>query len=59
MLQLLVEEELELLKLLSKMKQKTDLLVVQAVLCGGATALVQAGFETLTEAGYDPMMAYF
>ena len=31
----------------------------KAVLCGGATALVQAGFETLTEAGYAPEMAYF
>ena len=38
---------------------ETDLFGEQAVLCGGATALVQAGFETLTEAGYDPMMAYF
>jgi len=34
-------------------------LYYQAVLCGGVTALVQAGFETLTEAGYDPQMAYF
>jgi ketol-acid reductoisomerase len=31
----------------------------QAVLCGGVAALVQAGFETLTEAGYQPEMAYF
>ena len=31
----------------------------QAVLCGGTTALVQAGFETLVEAGYAPEMAYF
>lgn len=38
---------------------ETDLFGEQAVLCGGATALVQAGFETLTEAGYEPEMAYF
>ncbi len=38
---------------------ETDLFGEQAVLCGGATALVQAGFETLTEAGYAPEMAYF
>src|SRR5699024_5636656 len=31
----------------------------QAVLCGGATALIKAGFETLTEAGYQPVVAYF
>jgi len=31
----------------------------QAVLCGGVTALMQAGFETLVEAGYDPQNAYF
>ncbi|HYE76125.1 MAG TPA: ketol-acid reductoisomerase, partial [Blastocatellia bacterium] len=31
----------------------------QAVLCGGLTALIQAGYETLTEAGYAPEMAYF
>src|SRR5204862_7413759 len=37
----------------------TDLLGEQAVLCGGCTALVQAGFETLVEAGYAPEMAYF
>jgi len=42
-----------------KDETETDLFGEQAVLCGGATALVQAGFETLTEAGYDPMMAYF
>ena len=40
------------------MRQK-DLFGEQAVLCGGATALVQAGFEVLTEAGYEPEMAYF
>ncbi|HVC49557.1 MAG TPA: ketol-acid reductoisomerase [Burkholderiales bacterium] len=38
---------------------ETDLFGEQAVLCGGATALVQAGFETLVGAGYAPEMAYF
>jgi ketol-acid reductoisomerase len=38
---------------------ETDLFGEQAVLCGGVAALVQAGFETLTEAGYQPEMAYF
>jgi ketol-acid reductoisomerase len=38
---------------------ETDLFGEQAVLCGGATALVKAGFETLTAAGYAPEMAYF
>jgi len=38
---------------------ETDLFGEQAVLCGGVTALVQAGFDTLTEAGYAPEMAYF
>ena len=38
---------------------ETDLFGEQVVLCGGAAALVQAGFETLTEAGYAPEMAYF
>ena len=38
---------------------ETDLFGEQAVLCGGATALVTAGFETLVEAGYAPEMAYF
>ena len=38
---------------------ETDLFGEQTVLCGGATALVQAGYETLTEAGYAPEMAYF
>lgn len=38
---------------------ETDLFGEQAVLCGGCTALVQAGFETLVEAGYAPEMAYF
>jgi ketol-acid reductoisomerase len=38
---------------------ETDLFGEQAVLCGGLTALMQAGFETLVEAGYAPEMAYF
>ena len=38
---------------------ETDLFGEQAVLCGGVTALMQAGFETLVEAGYDPRNAYF
>jgi ketol-acid reductoisomerase len=38
---------------------ETDLFGEQAVLCGGISALVQAGFETLTEAGYQPEAAYF
>jgi ketol-acid reductoisomerase len=38
---------------------ETDLFGEQAVLCGGVTALVEAGFDTLTEGGYAPEMAYF
>ena len=38
---------------------ETDLFGEQTVLCGGATELVRAGFETLVEAGYDPRLAYF
>ncbi len=38
---------------------ETDLFGEQSVLCGGVTALIQAGFETLVEAGYAPEMAYF
>lgn len=38
---------------------ETDLFGEQAVLCGGVVALMQAGYETLTEAGYDPVNAYF
>jgi ketol-acid reductoisomerase len=38
---------------------ETDLFGEQAVLCGGLTSLIQAGYETLTEAGYPPEMAYF
>ncbi len=42
-----------------KQETETDLFGEQAVLCGGVTALMQAGFETLVEAGYDPENAYF
>jgi ketol-acid reductoisomerase len=42
-----------------KDEAETDLFGEQAVLCGGATQLVLAGFETLVEAGYDPRLAYF
>jgi len=42
-----------------KEETETDLFGEQAVLCGGATALVQTGFEVLTEAGYAPEVAYF
>ncbi|MEK6759758.1 MAG: ketol-acid reductoisomerase [Deltaproteobacteria bacterium] len=42
-----------------KDEAETDLFGEQAVLCGGVSALIQAGFETLTEAGYPPEMAYF
>ena len=38
---------------------ETDLFGEQAVLCGGVSELVKAGYETLVEAGYDPKMAYF
>ena len=42
-----------------KEETETDLFGEQAVLCGGASALITAGFETLVEAGYQPEMAYF
>jgi ketol-acid reductoisomerase len=42
-----------------KSETETDLFGEQAVLCGGVTALMKAGFETLVEAGYDPENAYF
>lgn len=42
-----------------KNETETDLFGEQAVLCGGVTALITAGFETLVEAGYPPEMAYF
>ena len=38
---------------------ETDLFGEQAVLCGGVSAMIQTGFETLTEAGYQPEIAYF
>lgn len=42
-----------------KEETETDLFGEQSVLCGGASALIQAGFETLVEAGYQPEIAYF
>ena len=42
-----------------KAETETDLFGEQAVLCGGLCALINAGFETLVEAGYEPEMAYF
>lgn len=42
-----------------KEETETDLFGEQAVLCGGTTALIKAGFETLVEAGYQPEVAYF
>ena len=42
-----------------QIETETDLFGEQAVLCGGVTALMQAGFETLVEAGYPPENAYF
>ena len=42
-----------------KEETETDLFGEQTVLCGGATALIQAGYEVLVEAGYQPEMAYF
>lgn len=42
-----------------KDETETDLFGEQSVLCGGATALIKAAFETLVEAGYDPRLAYF
>ena len=48
-----------LLETTFRTETETDLFGEQAVLCGGVTALMQAGFETLCEAGYDPRNAYF
>ena len=48
-----------LLETTFKEETETDLFGEQAVLCGGATQLVKAGFETLVEAGYQPELAYF
>src|ERR1700761_3475296 len=42
-----------------KDETETDLFGEQAVLCGGLTELIRAGYDTLTEAGYDPRLAYF
>src|SRR5688572_20407692 len=42
-----------------RVETETDLFGEQAVLCGGLTSLIKAGFETLTDAGYSPEMAYF
>ena len=48
-----------LLETTFRVETETDLFGEQAVLCGGVCALMQAGFETLVEAGYDPRNAYF
>ena len=48
-----------LLETTYRTETETDLFGEQAVLCGGVCALMQAGFETLCEAGYDPRNAYF
>ena len=48
-----------ILKTIFKDECETDLFGEQAVLCGGLSAMVKAGFETLTEAGYPPELAYF
>ncbi len=48
-----------LLETTLRMETETDLFGEQAVLCGGVSALMQCGFETLVEAGYDPRNAYF
>ena len=48
-----------LLETTFRTETETDLFGEQAVLCGGVCALMQAGFETLCEAGYDPRNAYF
>ncbi|MBQ2626415.1 MAG: ketol-acid reductoisomerase [Eubacterium sp.] len=48
-----------LLETTFRVETETDLFGEQAVLCGGVSALMQAGFETLVEAGYDPRNAYF
>ena len=48
-----------IIKTTFKEETETDLFGEQAVLCGGASSLVQAGFETLVEAGYQPEIAYY
>ena len=52
-------QEPVLLETTFRTETETDLFGEQAVLCGGVCALMQAGFETLCEAGYDPRNAYF
>src|SRR5690606_7418186 len=47
------------LKTTFKEETETDLFGEQTVLCGGVSALIKAGFETLVEAGYQPEIAYF
>ncbi|GAI61795.1 unnamed protein product, partial [marine sediment metagenome] len=42
-----------------KEETETDLFGEQVILCGGVTSLIQAAFDTLTEAGYQPEIAYF
>ena len=54
-----VEQEQDFLKQHIRVETETDLFGEQAVLCGGVCALMQTGFETLCEAGYDPRNAYF
>ena len=54
-----LEEEIGIIKTTFKEECETDLFGEQSVLCGGLTALINAGFETLVEAGYSPEMAYF
>ena len=48
-----------IIKTTFKDETETDLFGEQAVLCGGLTSLIKAGYETLTEAGYPPELAYF
>ena len=50
---------LGIIKTTFKDETETDLFGEQAVLCGGLTSLIKAGYETLTEAGYPPELAYF
>ena len=59
MVLVLVEQKAGLLETTFRTETETDLFGEQAVLCGGVCALMQAGFETLCEAGYDPRNAYF
>ena len=54
-----VRSEYQVLETTFRTETETDLFGEQAVLCGGVCALMQAGFETLVEAGYDPRNAYF